>query len=88
MIAIVIVLGFWALRLMEQAYEQQEFSRMLAGVLVVVAAGGVLTTYFLMSDYFSFVRQGSLLQQTAETPPVQVSWAEDGDYWRVTSPFP
>ncbi len=49
-LAIVILLGFWALRLMEQAFQSQEFSRMLAGTLVAVAAGGVLTCYFLMSD--------------------------------------
>ncbi len=49
-LAIVILLGFWALRLMEQAFQRQEFSRMLAGTLVAVAAGGVLTCYFLMSD--------------------------------------
>lgn len=49
-LAIVVLLGFWALRLMEQAFQSQEFSRMLAGTLVAVAAGGVLTCYFLMSD--------------------------------------
>ncbi len=54
-LAIVITLGFWALYLMEQAYERQEFSRMLAGMLVVFAAGGVLTTYFIMSDYINYM---------------------------------
>ncbi|MEN9204076.1 MAG: hypothetical protein Q6K80_09425 [Thermostichus sp. DG_1_6_bins_120] len=49
-IAIVILLGFWSLRLMEQAFQTQEFSRMLAGTLVAVAAGGALTCYFLMSE--------------------------------------
>jgi hypothetical protein len=29
-LAIVVLLGFWALRLMEQAFQRQEFSRMLA----------------------------------------------------------
>jgi hypothetical protein len=49
-LAIVVLLGFWALRLMEQAFQRQEFSRMLAGTLVATAAGGLLTCYFLMSD--------------------------------------
>ncbi len=57
-IAIVIGLVFWALQLMEQAYQRQEFSRMLAGTLVAVAAAGTLTTYFLMSDYIAYLSQG------------------------------
>jgi uncharacterized membrane protein YcjF (UPF0283 family) len=56
-IAIIIGLVFWALQLMEQAYQRQEFSRMLAGTLVAVAAAGVLTTYFLMSDYIAYLSQ-------------------------------
>ncbi len=61
-VAIVVALGCWALRLMEQAYQRQEFSRMLAGMLVVFAAGGVMTVYFLMSEYISFMMHGSDLQ--------------------------
>lgn len=48
-------LVMWALHLMEGAVQRQEFSRMLAGMLVVAAAGGVLTTYFVMSDYIAFL---------------------------------
>lgn len=56
-LAIIIGLVFWALQLMEQAYQRQEFSRMLAGTLVAVAAAGVLTTYFLISDYMAYLSQ-------------------------------
>ncbi len=52
---IIIVLVWWSLHLMEQAYRLREFSRMLAGLLVGLAAGGVMMTYFFMSDYIEFM---------------------------------
>ncbi|MGQ9838823.1 MAG: hypothetical protein ACUVRV_12890 [Cyanobacteriota bacterium] len=63
-LTIVILLGFWSLRLMEQAFQRQEFSRMLAGTLVAVAAGGVLACYFLMSDTLQM-----LFHLQAQSPP-------------------
>lgn len=54
-ILLIVSLGFWALLLMEQAIQRQEFSRMVAGTLVAVAAGGVLAIYFLMSDYIQYL---------------------------------
>jgi hypothetical protein len=76
MLFIVIGLGYWALQLMEQAYQRQEFSRMLAGTLVVFAAGGVLTTYFLINDYLSFIEQARELQQAAASLPDPMSWLD------------
>ncbi len=65
-ITIVVGLVWWALLLMEQATRQQEFSRMLAGMLVVAAAAGVLTVHFLIDDYIAFVQETAVLAQQAD----------------------
>ena len=54
-LTIVIGLVFWALRLMDRAVENQEFSLMLAGFLVASSAAALVCVYFLMSDYLMFV---------------------------------
>ena len=58
-LTIVIGLVFWALRLMDRAVENQEFSLMLAGFLVASSAAAMVGVYFLMSDYFMFVNQAN-----------------------------
>ena len=58
-LTIVIGLVFWALRLMDRAVENQEFSLMLAGFLVASSAAAMVGVYFLMSDYFMFVNQSN-----------------------------
>lgn len=63
---VVTSLVMWALHLLEGAVQRQEFSRMLAGMLVVAAAGGVLTTHFIMSDYMAFLHQASSLSTASE----------------------
>ncbi|MEO1134745.1 MAG: hypothetical protein AAFX40_18850, partial [Cyanobacteria bacterium J06639_1] len=63
---VVTSLVMWALHLMEGAVQRQEFSRMLAGMLVVAAAGGVLTTYFIMSDYVAFLHETTSLSVSGE----------------------
>jgi uncharacterized membrane protein YwzB len=73
---IVVGLGWWALQLMEQAFQRQEFSRMLAGMLVMMAAGGVLTTYFLFSDYIHFMLQGEALQTASQVSGEWISALE------------
>ena len=45
-LAIVIALVAWALRLMEQAVKGQEFSLMLAGFLVASSAAAMMGVYF------------------------------------------
>ncbi|MGB7087696.1 MAG: hypothetical protein WBD47_19210 [Phormidesmis sp.] len=50
-------LVFWALRLMDRAVENQEFSLMLAGFLVASSAAAMVGVYFLMSDYVTFITQ-------------------------------
>ena len=54
-LTIVIGLVFWALRLMDRAIENQEFSLMLAGFLVASSAAAIVGVYFLMSDYLLFI---------------------------------
>jgi hypothetical protein len=56
-ITIVISLVVWALRLMDKAVENQEFSLMLAGFLVASSAAAMVGVYFLMSDYFNLMTQ-------------------------------
>ena len=45
-IIIVIALVAWALQLMEQAIQGQEFSLMLAGFLVASSAAAMMAVYF------------------------------------------
>lgn len=57
--AIVIGLVAWALRLMEKAVENQEFSLMLAGFLVASSAAAMISVYFLMGNYMVFMAHAS-----------------------------
>ena len=54
----------WALHLMQRAVDDQDFSFMLAGLLVVCAAGALLSVYFLMENYWTFIDQVSTHQAT------------------------
>lgn len=56
-LVIVILLVAWSLHLMEEAVEQQEFSLMLAGFLVAVAAAAMVAVYFLMGHYVGYMQQ-------------------------------
>lgn len=56
-LVIVILLIAWSLHLMEEAVEQQEFSLMLAGFLVAVAAAAMVAVYFLMGHYVGYMQQ-------------------------------
>ncbi|MBU6229994.1 MAG: hypothetical protein KGQ93_09910 [Cyanobacteria bacterium REEB459] len=59
LLAIVIVLVAWALRLMDQAVRVQEFSLMLAGFLVASSAAAIVGVYFLMGNYRVYIHQQS-----------------------------
>jgi len=52
----VIVLVTWALRLMESAVAKQEFSLMLAGTLVSLAAAAFVVSYLMLGNCLGFVR--------------------------------
>jgi hypothetical protein len=62
---VVTALVIWALRLMQKAIEQQEFSLMLAGCLVATAAAAIMGVCFMMSDYMGYVSQ--LAQRSSVT---------------------
>ncbi|GCL51152.1 hypothetical protein NIES3804_27280 [Microcystis aeruginosa NIES-3804] len=47
----------WSLHLMQQAFDQQEFSLMLAGTLVAAAAVAMLVVYFLMGHCLTYLTQ-------------------------------
>ncbi len=59
LLILIVVIGLvaWALRLMEQAIQSQEFSFMLAGFLVASSAVAMMTVYFLMTDYMLYLDQ-------------------------------
>ncbi len=52
---IVIALIAWSLHLMQEAVEQREFSLMLAGFLVAVAAAAMVAVYILMGHYVGYM---------------------------------
>lgn len=54
-LVVVIALVAWALRLMEQAIQSQEFSLMLAGFLVASSAAAMMAVYFLMNHYVAYM---------------------------------
>jgi hypothetical protein len=59
-LAIVIALVAWSLRLMEQAVKGQEFSLMLAGFLVASSAAAMMAVYFLMGNYMVYINQNHI----------------------------
>jgi hypothetical protein len=82
---IVICLVAWALHLMQEALEHREFSLMLAGFLVSVAAAALVGVYFLVGHYVGYMsqmtQQARVTQQYYETagliPPGDFSVATD-----------
>lgn len=52
-----VALVAWALHLMQQAVDHQEFSLMLAGTLVAMSAAAMLVVYFLMGSYMGYLTQ-------------------------------
>lgn len=56
----------WSLHLMQQAFEAQEFSLMLAGCLVAAAAAAMMVVYFLMGDYVVYMTQMSHTPDAAD----------------------
>ncbi|MEM9923645.1 MAG: hypothetical protein AAF915_07835 [Cyanobacteria bacterium P01_D01_bin.50] len=54
-----VALVAWSLHLMEKAFEDKEFSLMLAGMLVALAAAAMMVVYFLMGHCMSYLLQAS-----------------------------
>lgn len=59
LLIIVVGLVAWALRLMQEAVSQREFSLMLAGCLVSAAAAAMMTVYFIMGDCVGYLAQAA-----------------------------
>ena len=56
-----VALVAWSLHLMQEAFEQQEFSLMLAGTLVALSAAAMLVVYFLMGHCLTYLTQTAYL---------------------------
>ncbi|MEP0889975.1 MULTISPECIES: hypothetical protein [unclassified Leptolyngbya] len=63
---VVVVLVAWALHLMQQAMDHREFSLMLAGFLVSVAAAALVGVYFLMGHFVGYMDQMALRAELNE----------------------
>ncbi len=50
-----VALVAWSLHLIEKAVQSKEFSLLLAGTLVAVAAAAMLVVYFLMGHCMSYL---------------------------------
>ncbi|NEO12217.1 MULTISPECIES: hypothetical protein [Moorena] len=59
-----VALVAWSLHLMQEAFDTQEFSLMLAGTLVAMSAAAMLVVYFLMNSCMGY------LTQMAQSPSV------------------
>ncbi len=68
---LVICLVAWALHLMQQAIENQEFSLMLAGFLVSTAAAALVGVYFLMGHYVGYMSE---MTQRSQFSMDEASW--------------
>ena len=54
-----VALVAWSLHLMQSAFDNREFSLMLAGTLVALAAAAMMVVYFLINNclaYLSHIR--------------------------------
>lgn len=50
-----IALVAWSLHLMQEAFNHREFSLMLAGTLVALAAAAMMVVYFLVNNCLSYL---------------------------------
>jgi hypothetical protein len=75
LLIIVSALTYWSLRLMHKAVEQQEFSFMLAGTLVALAAGGIVTAYGLMLGCVGYLSHPlHAISPSATTAYIDSTW--------------
>ena len=57
-----VALVAWSLHLMQAAVDQQEFSLMLAGILVAMSAAAMILVYWLMNGYVCFLAGQTVLR--------------------------
>ncbi|GAB4132990.1 MAG: hypothetical protein Fur0046_03340 [Cyanobacteria bacterium J069] len=65
-LVIVVALVAWALHLMQEALDRKEFSLMLAGFLVSVAAAALVAVYFLVGHFVGYMDQMSQRAELTE----------------------
>jgi uncharacterized membrane protein YcjF (UPF0283 family) len=53
----IVALVAWSLHLMQEAFDRQESSLMLAGTLVAMAAAAMLAVYFLVGDCMVYLNR-------------------------------
>lgn len=56
-----VALVAWSIHLLQNAFQEQEFSLMLAGTLVALCAGAMLVVYFLMNNCLNYLSQANNL---------------------------
>ncbi len=56
-----IALVAWSLHLMQEAFTNREFSLMLAGTLVALAAAAMMVVYFLVNNCLSYLSNFSYM---------------------------
>jgi len=83
---VVIALVAWALRLMEQAIQSQEFSFMLAGFLVASSAAAMMAVYFLMNHYMAYMDSQVVMIPTSDVSVVAYE-AYEADLVRPFQPI-
>ncbi len=54
----------WSLHLMQSAVDRQEFSLMLAGILVAMSAAAMIVVYWLINGYISFLARQTHISTT------------------------
>ncbi|MEP0959662.1 hypothetical protein [Microcoleus sp. FACHB-1515] len=75
---IVVALVAWALHLMQEAMHRREFSLMLAGFLVSMAAAAMMAVYFLMGHYVGYLSQ---VADRAALYNESIQWAAPIETW-------
>ncbi|WP_309230138.1 hypothetical protein [Oscillatoria sp. FACHB-1407] len=71
----------WALHLMQEAIQSREFSLMLAGFLVSVAAAAMMAVYFLMSHYVGYMTQAAQQFSVYSQLVDSSEWSSSDDWW-------
>lgn len=71
----IVALVAWSLHLMQEAFDRQEFSLMLAGTLVAMAAAAMLAVYFLVGDCMVYLNRMAELEARLSQYPDPLSSA-------------
>lgn len=74
LLVVVIGLVAWSLHLMQEAFEQREFSLMLAGFLVASAAAAMMAVYFLMGSYMGYMTHITETSYSASPAIPSIVW--------------